>query len=112
MILYAVVWEEIESGGLTAIYSTRELAENDWEMRNQDGCGYHRIEEFELDFDPKANEPDIDRRPVYGPRTYLSHILNEAFGRLCLENLMAPSPSMSILKPLPERSGNKIQFFS
>lgn len=113
MTVYVVGYTSAYEGGDTqAVYSTRELAEASWEMRNQEGDGLYQITEFELDLDPNAEEPDIDRRPMFGPITFTTHVLRESFGRMSLENLKAPSLFSGLLKPLPERSGKTIEFFS
>lgn len=114
MTVYVVGYTTAYDGGdIQAVYSTRELAEASWEMRNQGKYGSYEITEFELDLDPKADEPDIDRRPVFGPRTFAQHNMNEILGRISTGLWSSSSgPSWAATKPLPMPTGNTIKFFS
>lgn len=68
MTVYLVGWlSEYEGSDICGVYSSRELAESSWEWRNRYDGSLLEIIEFELDADPKADEPDIDRRPYCGP---------------------------------------------
>lgn len=111
MKVYVVAWTETYEGGeVYGVYSTREMAEASWRVRNE--SGWSDILEFELDCDPDADKPDIDRRPRYGPLTFAQHQMNVTYDRIILQNLLAtPSPLDKIFQ-LPFRSGNTIQFFT
>jgi len=110
MTIYAVEYSDGEGSTVEGLYSTRELAEASWEIRNQPSYGSYEIFEFELDLDPKADEPDIDRSPRFGPKTQQDQIMSDMYSRMVLENLMAPTAFT--YKPLPMRTGNTIEFFS
>jgi len=112
MTVYVVGYTSAYEGGdIIAVYSSRELAEASWQIRNQEEWGEYEIFEFELDLDPKANEPDIDRRPRFGPKTQFQQRMSDMFSEMALANLTAPSPLFSKKIGLPMRTGNKIEFF-
>jgi hypothetical protein len=113
MTVYVVGYTSAYEGGdIQAVYSTRELAEASWEMRNQESWDSYEIFELELDADPNADKEDVDRRPRFGPKTFQQHIMNETFKRMSLSNFLSESPLLSTTRPLPVRTGNEIKFFT
>jgi hypothetical protein len=109
MIIYAVEYNDGEDRFVEGLYSTEELAEASWHMRNEPK--WHDITEYELDLDDKADEPDIDHRPRFGPKTQFQHHLNDMYLRMFETNLKAFT-ALSNKTAVPERTGNEIKFFS
>lgn len=112
MKVYVVGYTTAYDGGdIAGVYSSRELAEASWEIRNQGPHGDYEVLEFDLDFDPRAEEADIDRRPRFGPQTHYQHTLGQMFNTSYMDLLKAPSVFDKFNRNVPTASGKTIHFY-